>query len=721
MAYANYRRTAVSSQPTVATKAGDAASGSAERRALVRRLSPHEALVLRELAAANGHTEADEYLVYECRLAGGASDRTPLETDTAPRLVVERIVGGSATAPSGGAFYLPVRAIHRPEWRKHMPLFDTYIISTARFPRWDELQRRLLPRFERSRGDVALPSHIDHVETYFGALAGTLGEYYRHPTEAVAHNLWRLLRTVHHVIDNDCPTPATLGGSEAGSKGDKLAALIENRDRSRTDADDYRRFLQNLPPAHYYALLYRLMVERPELVHRSRFGTLDNFLFGLLTQHRLAASDAATMSGIEDHVLRMVMERAMKLAKRRTLKDFADRDALVQFLHESAGKQVEDTLRYWTFVTEATRTVLLLGPDAAATATPKAFAARLRAVHDSVATMGGGLTPFCLRISRDAERYLTDAALAEFVLAASQCSGNDRKFTVLLTTMFVSHAHATPRIDAVIAANTKRAAAFQAEMAATKVTDGVVPLEGVWDDFVARAVHAISGTLSCSSSSVAAAGFHVHDSVVSERFKAELVRFALEGSEQSLLRILALLEAAKHATKTPALGPRRASALLIHAAPRDSVVFAHFAQNYRPKELVNLLATGLRASERFLLNDATRPLRPRKAVNSQSRKEGVHGKGGSESEDESEGDATVEAMTPDDAIVFVKFELARERVVRELLALATTFDALPIECFICFEERAPAAMCVLHGETRHTVCSSCRPALKACPFCRATL
>jgi hypothetical protein len=317
--------------------------------------------------------------------------------------------------------------------------------------------------------------------------------------------------------------------------------------------------------------------------------------------------------------------------------------------------------------------------------TQNEFVAQVKVIRKNMMTLKG-INPFCLVICPEADRYLSDEVMAEFIYTASQA---DKKFTVLNTSILSSRT-TTPLINGVLSSNVKRVQKIQEEIAApvAVVADGEV---SCWPDFL-TAVHATH-----SPNAVHSNGYH--------DYKRWIIKFARRGDAFSLRCLQQLIEEGVR-VNPPLLGARRAVNLVLRVAIDGSPVFLHYSGCISSDNLDQILRSIPSGKVGTMIRDVNHRLdlsHVRMIVSAPAK--------GEEQPDNFD-------VSP---IEFVKFELARKMTERMMLNIVAELAAIPHECAVCFEERPSERMMVLHGDTRHTICDICRKAIKICPFCRHDL
>lgn len=668
--YTNTRRAATNYLQTNQTNYASATSGADQRKTMANNLTPIEKKQLQMFKLSDGRTEIDVYPVFVCSI-DYKSARVALETDTPPRLIVQDLIGLDKITKD--TFFLPAIIVNKAGWRVTFPKFERWSLSSSRYPSLDEINKTAQPSTNSNPKEI---SELDMVEMYFSALFGTLSEFFANGDIKYAENAWKLAWTLNIILQTVSPKDDP-NITQLLTQTERFKTLILNRDKSVNDAVEYRRFINGLKPAHYYWMLYQLMLECPEVVHKSHLSNLDTFILGLMTQSSLG-DIGCTLPGIEDSLLRMILERSMKWIGKQNLSDFVGKDEMVEFLHKNAGRSVESSLRYWSFMVETIRSILLVRSF-----TRNEFVAQVRVIRDNMKLLKG-ITPFCLSMCPDADKYLNDDVISEFILSASQ---GDKKFTVLATSILSSKT-STPMMNEVLEKNIHRVQKLQEEL---KNTEENLPDNRAvtsWNDFLSE--------VKCTSNTANT----IHSDGHYNNYKLWIIKLAYRGDNFSLRCLQQLLNEG-YQVSPPLLGSRRATTLILRASRVGSNVFAHYSEGLQENYIKNIQSELPRGSVGTMLRDINRDLS--KVVLREKESE------------ERPGDFD---SSP---IEFVKFELARE-MIREVKAKIKSEIATVLhECYICFEEIPSNKMVVLHGDPRHSVCESCRVPLQTCPFCRANL
>ena len=312
--FANTRRSAANRVESQQGNYASPTAGADARRAMLDRLTPSQKRHLEVFKLSDGRTETDVYPAYACTIDYKAG-RVAIETDTPPRLVVQSLVGIDQIPPE--SFLIPLSVIDDDEWQKSLPQFSHWMLGATRFPLLDESGRTVRPNLRPDGNRFKMVSPLDELEVYFAALFGTLSEFFGTGEVKYAENSWKLLWTINKVVQRVSP-PKNQNITELLEKTERFKALIMSRDKSVEDAVRYRNFVNQLDPSHYYWMLYQLMLESPEIVHKSHLSNLDTFVFGLITQPSLGEV-GCTLKGIEDGLLRMILELTMKWIRKQNV------------------------------------------------------------------------------------------------------------------------------------------------------------------------------------------------------------------------------------------------------------------------------------------------------------------------------------------------------------------------------------------------------------------
>jgi len=448
---ANNRRKASQSINTFKTKETSATTGSDVRKQIV--LTPALEKRLEIFKTTNGLTERDVYLVYRAKPQSHLG-KACVETDTCPYLIVEEI---GALTGNDNHFLLPVYVIQNNEkWIQSMPNFEKWLYSSCRYPKISTDNKSIEPNRNTSGLEFKNCSKLDEFELYAASFIATLGEYFKTGQNKYAENCWKVMSTLNYLLSkqNDTNTESKIDSLLANK--DKLKTLISNRDKSEFDAIQYKNFVNGINCSEYYWIMYNLMIESPESVHKSNLMNMDLLLMGLLTQFDAKLNKEANIGGsydgIQDIILRMILERSMKHIKKLNCNEFVKLDDLVEFLHTRAGVSVQNSLRYWSFLTGVIKIIINENLSL------NNFVSRLHILRNQIYTIKG-ILPFCLMISPYCDKYLSNESIAEYILNVSQHV--DKKFVVLNTAMLVTKADTYPTLYALINKNIERIKSLQ--------------------------------------------------------------------------------------------------------------------------------------------------------------------------------------------------------------------------------------------------------------------
>lgn len=655
----NNRRAATSSVQVLTTNTVYVNAGEELRTALVPFLSKSELKALQQFKTPSGETEQNKFLVFYCTLEYNEG-RVSLETDTPPPLVVEGICAAENLRENG--FYIPCPVIEDPKWRKSLANYKKWLISTSRYPVCNDGLKTV------SRNSLVREvSDMDTIEMYYAAFFATMSKFIKSGDKKYAKNCWMLSRVIDIVTRECCPiqSPSITALLE---KTETFKKLILDRDACYDDAVAYKKFVSDSNPAHYYWMLYQLMLECPEVMHKSYFNRFD-FILGLSTQKTLG-NIGCTYTGIDDSLLRMILERLMKLIPKKNLTDFVDKGELVEYVHKISGKEFENSLKYWALMISLIRNTLL-----DRTLSKNEFVARAEIVRSNFADLKG-ITSFCLSICPGAVRYLNDEVLAEMIVSMSQA---DKKNTILTTAALMSSTH-TPLLDKIIQTNAGRTAQLQSELA-TPVVEDVVDS---WASLLREVSHNQE-----SANLIHSSGYDTH--------RRRIITYAKRGDEFSLECLIQLLDEG-YVVNPPLIGQKRARALVLRATDIDSMVFNHFVGDINPKDIIRMKTVLPRDYVGTMLRDISRDISK-----------------------VTFDDKIAKSDIPYEMTEYVKFERARQMIMEIERHITEEISAMLHECYICFEERPKNMMVTLHNDDRHEVCKGCRTQLNTCPFCRVDL
>jgi len=171
--YANHRRGATSSVKSINLVTVSSTSGSDVRCAMYDSLTDKQISLLNVFHADDGRTEADVFLVFEAR-ANSYAGKVCIETDTPPKLIIERITGIDKRNKSN--FFLPINIVDDEEWRETIPKFETWCYGVARYPQVSSDGKSICPELKQE--SCKQVSELDKFELFSSALVSTLSEYF---------------------------------------------------------------------------------------------------------------------------------------------------------------------------------------------------------------------------------------------------------------------------------------------------------------------------------------------------------------------------------------------------------------------------------------------------------------------------------------------------------------------------------------------------------------
>ncbi|AYV83661.1 MAG: hypothetical protein Hyperionvirus9_78 [Hyperionvirus sp.] len=662
MKVVNNRRRAAQQVTTFSTTRSKGTDG-AHLRAKIG-ISDLERKHLEMFKTVDNRTEMDVYVAYRCRY-NSKHGKVCVETDTPPYLIVEDLVGVGSQGDDD--FCLPVYAIQESEWIATFPGFSRWLYSACRYPKVTG-DNSITPNVGSSGGNYKEVSSLDTFELYAATFIGTLGEYFRTGNIKYAWNCWRLRWSMTYIMNRSLEKKKHVDVVDLLTWKDTLKNLILKRDASEEDANAYKKFIEDVEPGHYYWMMYNLMIEAPEVVHKSHLMNMDLLLCGLLTQGTLCDEKGVSIGckyeGIQDNILRMIFERAMKHIPKIDLSECVRMDELVECLHKNAGSGVESSLRYWTFL------VKVIGYLLERNYSVNNFCMLMEKLRGGLFELKG-VTTFCLLICPDAEKYLCDEVVAEYILGAA----GGGKSCVLNAVMLVSKTN-TPQLKKLLGRNIERTVKVQRKLDLNLEDDAVV-----WTTFL-ESVNCVN----------AANLVHSGKSGV---YKEWIIKLASEGDAVHLELLKAFV--AKGMEVSPELlGDRRTRTLILRAAPMDSMVMNYYkGGGKKSKHIENLRSNyggSMSVSSRLLKDFFCEKI-----------------------SDDQKSDDDEEKVG---AIEFIKFEKAREIMEVVLFNMFESVGEICTECPICFET---GKIMALHGDIRHGVCEKCVGALNTCPFCRALL
>jgi hypothetical protein len=725
---ANVRRAAANAVPSVSTSTASPSQGAEERKALIPNLNAIDKTMLDLCVDSRlNKKESDEYFGIALQLTKFA--RGALESDSASFLEPCNF-STLQNAHNAGQFFLPLFVVQESNWVKTFPSFFNVCISRCRYPSVDSNDAKLVVP-----GTTIKAIHdLDILEVYFGAFINGLGVLYGRRSESkedrdirsnMSKMLWALLRTVRYILQfkmkNVRKTPV-----QFDRLVDELHGLILNRDSSIYSARAYKDRIAELHPADYFAALYHLMILHPEDVHKSALPKLDIILMGLLTQQvwfiktkattttttvsegdekkqdsiaQVASSTGAVqLEGICDHFLRMILERSTKDIPCSNYDDFTELSSLVQAVHERAGHKLEGALRYWSFIIQTLRLVVLQ-PNFIQL---ESFENLLSTISEQVWEMKG-LLPFCFTIYPDSTRYLQDETMAEYLVSAIQA---DRKLTVFNTSMLGSKTECVQLLN-ILRKNEARIVELQQKMDVERKK--MEEEETKMKDIAAEASDTNNNNASAEWSCAPIVSRY-KESARSNEYKemAQTVATrALRGNADDIKVIEALAAAAGSGVNT--YTSKTVYLLAARLCNPESELYNHLVEHYGSQVNMNYVRSEYGRSYK---GDLVRDLTKRVIRKDEMETDELHVKQMEEKK---------EAVNP---IEYVKFERARAIATRNAQILSQKIEKeVQLECPICNEMRSQSSIVSLHGEVLHTMCQQCVNSLvdPICPYCRAKL
>jgi len=350
----------------------------------------------------------------------------------------------TGAAPSGPCeFMVPAPSVREPEWRKLVTQFDTWLLTSARYPTVSAT-KTLSPDYTKIK-DL---SGQDYLDVYLMLLSGTLSHFFTEGNEKDAAMAWRVLWSLNTQV---CCSPKIVapGKHDAESLFGELARLLERRDVDQRESEAYKRWTRATPPAHQAMAWWHLSVLGQDKCQRSVLTNLDHLLYSLL----LVDSSEIAPDGVSDCFLRLVLERAFHKVPAANLDSCFSMEQGVDAILEKLTGSVESQLRYWTFHWLVLKE-LVLGRERSMSD----FVAGLQKIRAEVNALKGVLA-FCYVIAPDTRRYLDSNVFAEFLLN----SMNARKGDHLIGT-WLAQCQGTPILQKLVDGNTHRATMLKKEL-----------------------------------------------------------------------------------------------------------------------------------------------------------------------------------------------------------------------------------------------------------------
>ena len=658
--YQNTRRSAAGANGTVSYNYESPTSGSNTRKKMIEdgEIMDVDKILLNLAMTPGNITESDIAMVL--KLDATDVDKTCIETDSPPKLVATDICEYSNVNIQTD-FFLLCPIIENKKWADTLPRYLNWLTSRCRYPTIKDT-KSITP----SAGNTGV-SEIDIYETYAAVLSATIFKFYTTSKESYLKPIWFLLR----IMKNFSSSRKYVTNTDVNAL-ETFKDLIRKRDSDHYIARKYKTFLKTLSPTDFYTYLYTLALTEPDCVHKSCMTHLDLFLLGLFSQ--ISQQKPIIYSGICDIFLRMVLERSMRRTEKLNLSDFTDRDELVKYVLINAGKHIESSLRYWTFIQMA---VFQIGEGCSF----HDFCHRMVELHKHIKTING-LLPFCLLLSPDSERYINEEILAEFIITASE---DAQKNTLLGSSMFVTAMKGTPRINRILANNIQRIQKLKNDLSTAAGSN-----EGnAWENFAKQIKFTHNNPQTSVLFKQAIIGYAQNNDMKS-------IRELMEGQPRYTSNTAANREKREY----PILSDRRILNLVLRVIPDDSPIFADVSRG-RSKTDIQVVRHCIPQSKKYqILRDVLGILHIQNTQN-------IEG----DTNDYSVEDHMGHQME------FINFEHAKliSRDAEEFIrAILTDYS----ECPICYQKTNRYIK--LHNEPRHVVCESCRKKIKECPFCRET-
>ena len=686
----NVRRAASSANGKISTSTGNKWNDGFSKRESLHQSYPFVVQKMINDAKVGTDTNTDGYLVMKFKTANTNSHVKAIETDTPPRLEMTSFASGrSGGFGVGNDLDLPYFATC--EYMDTFPAFLPCMVSRVRYIEYVPNDRK---NFVPGQPNNTV-TPIDIFETYIQALHGTIDQYYRHPSDESASNIWRIAHTIR-VLTSKWKSDKTDASiiDESLKNYDSLTTLIRNRDKGMSDATQYKKTVSVTNPFTYYYTLYNAMVMDHDIVHKSNFVQGDLLLGGLFLMNDM--KNGASITGIEDLYLRSVYEKAVRCFTKENFNSFVTVDDFVKHLHENSGKKFHAYLKYSAFFVELYRH-LFNGQEQSIGQTVQTINEIKKHLRetDGINLLSHIISPSC----RD---YLSDEQIAEFILRSCTMTGGEKKFSKLETSMFSTYNESTSLIHKTIRANLEAISKAQDDIARIEATikdqftiQSSVDSDLESDDEPTISLDQVPSFLDNYCSQLGSS--HHHNPSESRRFKMELAAIVKSDIAIAPLMIQKLVEEVKE-MKSMVLGPRR-----IYKIVRRSCIEGGNVHDW-------LQSIGKERLEGNMFSSSS--------VYHYASKYTVEQVTGFKQIIEDEKDDIV-----GDNFQFVKFESALANNVAKFARYVHQLGLIREECVICCEPRVLTVQ--LHGEPRHRICVPCRDTIvrrhDPCPFCREPL
>ena len=685
----NNRRKIVSKVPQLQLTYTPSTFNCEKRRLLLPKLNPKEHQVLNDCKTDHdGRTEADVFTVYEC-VSNNYQGRTCIETDICPTIIAERIVGLDKIDIKS-KFYLPTHTIHNEEWSNLMPCFDNWLLSTIRYPTVKDDNKTIIPGSGTSTKFI---SQLDRLEIYFSCFNGTLIHwFYNRKDSQYLKILWQLQRTIKYVLHSYGPTKPL-----STEKIQILKSLIEKRDGSEEDAQNYKIFLNDLHPAQYYHAMYDILKNNPEIGHRNRIVNPELLVWGLLTQTYIIKNsdenknnnnnnnnnNTTNIDDIGSSLLSLFMNRGLKSSQPLPVRlHITERDQLIGLCHQHFGNNFLKTLKNFNLALSVCKTLCLSNGLIQQDSLYEGLNVMAKTIKNE-----DSITSLCKICCPDT--FFSDEMLAEFFMTYHK---NNDKFKVISYTEIkpkelnkehpehtehTEHTEQqqqeqsiqTPELDKIMSEIKERL-----DMTKKSILEHQQIMESKDEDHI---LEEIKKQLSYGP---------VHNSAFITKSLTVLFSVCNTGDINGLKTL-------QHFIKTPrytGIGIRRLRSFLIRATPRESMLGSHWKSECSFYDSLMNSDPGSKRRVNRVLWDC---LNNGKIIKPKENAE--------------------EAVS---LISFIPFHVVREMNEKAIVTLKHL--KYVCECLICFE---PKKLVPLHNDYRHAICLECSKQLKSCPFCRVDL
>ncbi len=276
------------------------------------------------------------------------------------------------------------------------------------------------------------------ISIHLGFIFMCLNEMYRNPSDDCILNTMMMLQrslcnyqTRNYIKSKEYAYSKII---DQGVDATKLKSLFDGRAGVQTVANDFVHFKRKTPYHEFIKSYYCLLIEHPEYSEKSVGLPLWETILGLLAQPLALDNNArVTYSGIEEIIVKIILERAFKHISSINVSSLNNMEDAIKLLHKKAGKRVLSELKFWGFMLGS---ATCLSQQCISKNLMKNL---LTAMQNEIVKIEELQTIIAL-ISPSASNYITDETLAEFIFIA--CTKFGKKESLGLE-MFVTATKAT--------------------------------------------------------------------------------------------------------------------------------------------------------------------------------------------------------------------------------------------------------------------------------------